>query len=153
MPDCLAIRRAVWERACREGWCVSEQFWDVVKALDMLNRPQLFHDIQATAVWVLVALRSLYNRARMFVAHFWFLTHTGVRQGDDSGTGLFRRSYDAGVGEWHEELDQHQWAQRLTCIHESDTLSAHAVLLATGGYADDLARTSIACSYKKTQRH
>ena len=48
VPDCLAIRYAVWERACRAGWCVSEQFCDVVTAFDMLNRPQLFHDIQAT---------------------------------------------------------------------------------------------------------
>ena len=24
VPDCLAIRYAVWERACRAGWCVSE---------------------------------------------------------------------------------------------------------------------------------
>ena len=59
--DYLAIRKAVWERACRTGWCVSEQLWDIVKAFDMLNRPQLFHDIQATAVWVLVALRSLHT--------------------------------------------------------------------------------------------
>ena len=56
----------VWRfdtRACRAGWFVSEQFWDMVKAFDTLNRPQLFHDIQVTAGWVLIALRSLYNRA------------------------------------------------------------------------------------------
>ena len=76
-------------------------------------------------------------------------THTGVRQGDNLGRGLFRKTYDAGVAEWHEELDQHQWAQRLTCTFESDTFPAHAVPVATGGYADDLARTSIARSYKE----
>ena len=102
--DCLAIRYAVCARACRVGWCVSEQFWDVVKAFDMLSRSQLFQDIQATAVWVLVALRSLYKRARMFAGRLWFLTCTGVRQGDKLGPGLFRRTYDAGVAEWYEEL-------------------------------------------------
>ena len=94
VPACLAIRYAVWERACRAGWCVGEQFWDVVKAFDMLSRPKLFHDMQATAVWVLMALSSLCNRARMFAAHLWFLTHTRVRQGDSLGPGPFRRSYD-----------------------------------------------------------
>ena len=83
----------------------------------------------------------------MFVAHFRFFTHTGARQGDNLGSRLFRRSYDAGVAEWQEELDQHQWAQRLTCTDESDTSPAHAVLLATGRYADDLDRISIARSY------
>ena len=111
----------------------------------MLSRPQLIQDIQATAVWVLMALRSLYNRARMFVPRLWFLTHTGVRQGDN-----LDKSHDAGVAEWHEELNQHQWAQRLTCTSEPDTLPAHAVPLAAGGYADDLARTSIAGSYRRS---
>ena len=46
-------------------------------------------------------------------------------------------------------MNQHQWAQRLTCTHESDTFPAHAVLLATGGHADDLGRTSIARSNKE----
>ena len=119
--DCRAIRYAVWERTCRAGWCVSEQFWDVVKAFDMLRRPQLSQDIQATTVWVLVALRSLYNRARMFVARLWFLTCTGVKR-----PGLFCGSYDAGVAEWHEDLNQHQWAE---------------MSLATRGNADDLAIT------------
>ena len=110
-----------------------------------LSRPQLFHDIQATAVWVLMALRRQNNK----VAHLWFLTHTWVRQGDNLGPGLFRRSYDAEVAEWHAELDQHQWAERSTWTCESDTLPAHAVPLATGGLADDLARTSIARSHKE----
>ena len=89
------------------------------------------------------------QRAKMFVAHLWFLTHTGVRQGDNLGTGLFRRSYDAEVAEWHAELDQRQRAQRLTCTCESDTFLAHALFLAAGGYADDLVRTSIVRSYKE----
>ena len=41
VSDCLAIRYAVWERTYRAGWCISEQFWDVVKAFVMLSRPQL----------------------------------------------------------------------------------------------------------------
>ena len=81
-------------------------------AFDMLSRPQLFQDIQATAVRVQVALRSLNNWARVFVARLWFLACTGVRQGDNLGPGLFRRSYDAGKAEWHEELNQHQWAKK-----------------------------------------
>ena len=40
--DCLAIRYAAWERAYQAGWCISEQFWNVVKAFDMLShKPQL----------------------------------------------------------------------------------------------------------------
>ena len=50
--------------------------------------------------------------------------------------------------EWHQDLNQHQWAQRLTCIFEPDTLPTSAVPLGTRGYADDLAGTSIADSYK-----
>ena len=44
---CLAIRFAVWERAYRAGWWITEHFWDVVKAFDMLSRPQLFQYIQS----------------------------------------------------------------------------------------------------------
>ena len=83
----------------------------------------------------------------MFVARLWFLTHTVVRQGYHLGPRLFRRSYDAGVSEWHAELDQHPWPQRVTCTCESDTLLSSAVLLATGGYADDLAGTCIVRSH------
>ena len=127
--DCLAIRYAVWERAYRAGWCVSEQFWDVVKAFNMLSRPQFFQDIQATPVWVLVALRSLSNRARIFVPRLWSLTCTRVTQGDNLGPELFRRSYDAGVAEWHEELNQHPWSERLACNYEPDSLPTQAVPL------------------------
>ena len=48
-----------------------------------------------------------------------------------------------------EELNQHQWAERLTCNYEPDSLPTHAVLLATGGYAGELARSSSARSYKE----
>ena len=65
---------------------------------------------------------------------------------DNPGPGLFRRSYDAWLAEW---LDQHQRAQRLMCTCEPDTLPAHAVPLASGGYADDLARTFFVRSYKE----
>ena len=105
----------------------------------MLSRPQLFQDIQASVAWVSEPLRCLYDRARMLVAHHWFLTHTGVRQGDNLGPGLFRRSCDAGVAEWHADLVQHPWAQRLSCTCESGTL----VLSAVHG----LARSSIARSH------
>ena len=88
----------------------------------------------------------------MFVARLRFLTHTGVRQGDNPGPGLFRRSYDAGVAERHADLDQHPWAQRLACTYESRTLPPLAVPLTTTGYAD-LARTSIARSHMELQRH
>ena len=32
VSDCLAIRCVDWERAYGAGWCISEQFWDVMKA-------------------------------------------------------------------------------------------------------------------------
>ena len=102
-----------------------------MKAFDTLGRPQLFQDIHAAAVWVLVALRGLCNRTPMFPARLWFLTCTVVRQVDNLGSGLFRRSYDAQVAEWHEELNEHQWAERLTCNY------------------DDPARTSISSSHNE----
>ena len=85
----------------RRPCCLATQYavWDVVKAFDILSRPQLFQDIQASAA------------------------------------------------EWHEEFDQHPWAQRWTCTNESGTLLPSAVPLATRRHADDLARTSIARSY------
>ena len=101
-----------------------------------LHSKQLFQAIQASAVWVSVALRCFCDQARMFVARLWFLTHTRVRQGDHLGPRLFRRSNDARVAEWHTELDQHPWPQRLTCTCEPNTLPPSAVPLGTGGYAD-----------------
>ena len=90
-------------------------------------------DIQASAVWVFVAPLSSAHRSE------------ARRQ---SWPRLFLRSYDAGVAEWHAELDQHPWAQRLMCTCESDTLPPSAVPWASGGSADDhLARTSVARSY------
>ena len=142
----MAIRCAVCERAYRAGWCMSEQFWTVSRPLTC-SADHGFTRTSKLRLCGFVALRCLYDRARMFVARLWFLTHTVVRQGYHLGPRLFRRSYDAGVSEWHAELDQLPWPQRLTCTCESDTLLSSAVLLATGGYADDLAGTCIVRSH------
>ena len=47
VTDFLTIRWAIWERAAKAGWCLSEQQWDIVKAIDMLDREQLFLDVRS----------------------------------------------------------------------------------------------------------
>ena len=110
---------------------VNKQFWDVLKTIDMLSRPQLFRDIQATAAWVLMALSSLYNTARMYVAP------PQVSHAYDAGSNRVAR----GIG------PARAGTKYLTCTLKSDTFLAHALSLATRGYADDLVRTYIAHSY------
>ena len=47
VTECLAIRWAIWERAAKAGWRLSEQQWDIVKAFDMPGTEQLFRDVTA----------------------------------------------------------------------------------------------------------
>ena len=81
VTDCLAIRWAIWERAAKAGWCLSEQQWDIVKAFDMLDREQLFRDVTApSAPFVTDVLQDLHRQARMHIKKDAYLTRTGVRQ-------------------------------------------------------------------------
>ena len=145
VTDCLAIRWAIWERAAKAGWCLSEQQWDIVKAFDMLDREQLFRDVTApNAPFVTDVLQDLYRQARMHIKKDAYLTRTGVRQGDNLGPGLFRRSYDAATQEWNEQLDARPWARRLVVRYIPMGLPEASIDLSVSGYADDLARAAVA---------
>ena len=72
------------------------------------------------------------------------LTRTGVRQGDNLGPGLFRRSYDAATQEWNEQLDARPWARRLVVRYIPMGLPEASIDLSVSGYADDLARAAVA---------
>ena len=99
----------------------------------MLDREQLFRDVTApSAPFVTDDLQDLY------------LTRTGVRQGDNLGPGLFRRSYDAATQEWNEQLDARPWARRLVVRYIPMGQTEASIDLSPSGYADDLARAAVA---------
>ena len=76
----------------------------------MLDRAQLFRDVTTpSAPFVTDVFRTSIGRLKKDA----YVTRTGVRQGDNSGPGLFRRSYDAATKEWNELLDARPWARRL----------------------------------------
>ena len=145
VADCLVIRWAIWERAAKAGWCLSEQQWDIVKAFDMLDRAQLFLDVTApSAPFVTDVLQDLCRQARAHIKKDAYLARTGVRQGDNLGPGLFRRSYDAATQEWNEQLDARPWARRLVVRCFPMELPEASIDLSVSGYADDLARAALA---------
>ena len=73
-----------------------------------------------------------------------YLTRTGVRQGDNLGPGLFRRSYDAASQEWNEQLDARPWARRLVVRKIPVGLPEASIDLSVSRYAGDLARVAVA---------
>ena len=111
----------------------------------MLDRAQLFRDVTApSAPFVTDVLQDLYRQARMHIKKDAYLTRTGVRQGDNLGPGLFRRSYDAATQEWNEQLDARPWARRLVVRYIPMGLPEASIDLSVSGYADDLARAAVA---------
>ena len=145
VTDCLAIRWAIWERAAKAGWCLSEQQWDIVKAFDMLDGEQLFRDVTApSAPLITDIMQDLYLQARMHIKKDAYLTRTGVRQGDNLGPGLFRRSYDAATQEWNEQLDARPWARRLVVRYIPMGLPEASIDFSVSGYSDDMARAAVA---------
>ena len=122
------------------GWCLSEQQWDIVKAFDMLDREQLFRDVTAP--------NDLYRQARMHIKKDAYLTRTGVRQGDNFGPSLFRRSCDAATQEWNEQLGARPWARRLVVRYTPMGLPEASIDLSVSGYADDWPR----CGCKESHR-
>ena len=111
----------------------------------MLDREQLFRDVTApNAPFVTDVLQDLYRQARMHIKKDACLTRTGVRQGDNLGPGLFRRSYNAATQEWNEQLDARPWARRLVVRKTPMGLPEASIDLSVSGYADDLARAAVA---------
>ena len=110
----------------------------------MLDREQLFRDVTApNAPFVTDVLQDHHRQARMHIKKDAYLTRTGVRQGDNLGPGLFRRSYDAATQEWNEQLDARPWARRLVVRCTPLGLPEASIDLSVSGYADDLARAAV----------
>ena len=109
------------------AWCLSEQQWDIVKAF------------RNAALLVTDVLQDLHRQARMHIKKDAYLTRTGVRQGDNLGPSLFRRSYAAAIQEWNEQLDARPWARRLVVRKNPNGQTETSIDLSVSGYADDLA--------------
>ena len=88
--------------------------------------------------------QDLCRQARLHIKKDAYLTRTGVRQGDNLGPGLFRRSYDAATQEWNEQLDARPWARRLVVRKTPMGLPEASIDLFVSGYADDLASAAVA---------
>ena len=137
VTDCLAIRWAVWERAAKAGWCLSEQQWDIVKAFDMLYRAQLFGDVIAPSIpFVTDVLQDLLSAGSHAHQEGRLLDSN---RGDNLGPGLFRRSHNATTQKWNEQLDARPWARRLVVRYIPMGLLEASIDLYFSGFADELA--------------
>ena len=95
------------------------------EAVEELDREQLFRDVTApNAPFVTDVPQDLYRQARMHIKKDAYLTRTGVRQGDNLGPGLFRRSYDAATQEWNEQLDARPIGAGIRALPSTRTSSA-----------------------------
>ena len=139
VTDCLAIRWAIWERAAKAGWCLSEQQWDIVKAFDMLDREQLFRDVTAP---------NAPFRHRRPTGPLSTGSHAHQKgrllDSNEGASGRQLGPRPLATQEWNEQLDARPWARHLVERYIPMELPEASIDLSVSGYADVLVRPAVA---------